>query len=401
MSDKSYTICKIMKLNSLNANGRYSVRSAGEHNLREYVPDNCDSEKQNLNKDIVELPKMIDGSYYSYQTVVKNAIKEIQDNGTMGKVRPDAVYAFEICLGFNPADGKDWKDIISEKDLDKWCQENKKWLEERFGKNNLKHLVLHMDESTPHLHALIVPINNKGRLSAKSFINGPTDLSKLQTEYAKKVGSQFGLSRGVSKKEIRASKELENKLYPNYSDISKFKKATLGKIMDESEIIKVNPKELDSNGHILPSYEERVLDEFQNVKYHYLVLENSLRQELKEELKQEIKKVDADFERIELEKEEFEKEKKKKDAELKQKEEELISKEHELQKLLGVLESTKKSIKEIRKDYIYFETLNRALKHESNKDIAKDLYKQLNKLVEEQHKRDKENIHAIKQFDLR
>lgn len=290
MSDKSYTICKIMKLNSLNANGRYSVRSAGEHNLREYVPDNCDSEKQNLNKDIVELPKMIDGSHYSYQTVVKNAIKEIQDNGTMGKVRPDAVYAFEICLGFNPADGKDWKDIISEKDLDKWCQENKKWLEERFGKNNLKHLVLHMDESTPHLHALIVPINNKGRLSAKSFINGPTDLSKLQTEYAKKVGSQFGLSRGVSKKEIRASKELENKLYPNYSDISKFKKATLGKIMDESEIIKVNPKELDSNGHILPSYEERVLDEFQNVKYHYLVLENSLRQELKEELKQEIKK---------------------------------------------------------------------------------------------------------------
>ena len=87
--------------------------------------------------------------------------------------------------------------------------------------------------------------------------------------------------------------------------------------------------------------------------------------------------------------------------ELKQKEEELISKEHELQKLLGVLESTKKSIREIKKDYTYFETLNRALKHESNKDIAKDLYKQLNKLVEEQHKRDKENIHAIKQFDIR
>ena len=194
---------------------------------------------------------------------------------------------------------------------------------------------------------------------------------------------------------------MENKLYPNYSDMSKFKKATLGKIKDESEIIKVNPKELDSNGHILPSYEERVLGEFQNVKYHYLALENSLRQELKEELKQEMKKVDTDFERIALEKEEFEKEKKKKDAELKQKEEELISKEHELQKLLGVLESTKKSIREIKKDYTYFETLNRALKHESNKDIAKDLYKQLNKLVEEQHKRDKENIHAIKQFDIR
>ena len=112
-------------------------------------------------------------------------------------------------------------------------------------------------------------------------------------------------------------------------------------------------KELDSNGHILPSYEERVLGEFQNVKYHYLTLENSLRQELKEELKQEIKKVDTDFERIALEKEEFEKEKKKKDAELKQKEEELISKEHELQKLLGVLESTKKSIREIKRLYIF------------------------------------------------
>lgn len=401
MSDKSYIICKIMKLNSLNANGRYSVRSAGEHNLREYLPDNCDPKKQNLNKDIVELPKMLDGNNYSYQAVVKNAIKEVQNNGTMGKVRSNAVYAFEVCLGFKPADGKDWKDIIPKKDLDKWCQENKKWLEEHFGKNNLKHLVLHMDESTPHLHALIVPINDKGRLSAKSFIDGPTDLSKLQTEYAKEVGVQFGLSRGVSKNEIKVSKKLENKLYPNYSDMSKFKKATLSKVKNESEIVKVRPEELDTNGHILPSYEERVLDEFQNVKYQYLALENSLRQELKEELKQETKKIDTDFENIELEKENVEKEKKKKDAELKQKEEKLIAKEIELQKLLSIFEGAKKSIKEIRKDYIYFETLNRALKHESNKDIAKDLYKQLNKLVEEQHKRDKENIHAIKQFDLR
>lgn len=397
MADKSYTICKINKITSLSSNSRYSARSTGEHNLREYTPYNCDPDKQNLNKDIVALPKRLNERPISYQEAIKQSIAQAQAKGTMGKVRKNAVYGFEIVLGFTPKDGKTWQDIINENRLEEWCEDNKKWLEEKFGKENLKHLVLHMDETNPHLHALIVPINEKGRLSAKSFINGPKDCSLIQTEYAQKVGAKYGLLRGVPKSKI-CSSELKKQLYPDYKTMAEFKKNSIGKVLIDENDIRAKENEKDEFGHILPEYEERMIKDLQSVRFQAVSYVSSLKQQLKEELAETDKNIDKQYDELLSLQKDLEDEKKRYEEEYKKRTAALQLKEDELLKTLGILSETHKSMKDLKKDFAYFNTLNRALKNHPDVEYSKKLYKELNVLVDEQRKKDKETKEELKKF---
>ena len=59
---------------------------------------------------------------------------------------------------------------------------------------------IHRDETTPHLVAYVVPIDEiTGNLNAKKFIGGTRNvLSEMQTNFAKTV-SDLGLDRGREK----------------------------------------------------------------------------------------------------------------------------------------------------------------------------------------------------------
>lgn len=82
-----------------------------------------------------------------------------------------------------------------------WEQEGFFWdctqfFEDKYGKENMISAVVHMDETTPHLHLNFVPIND-GRLSSKSLFDR-RKLAQLQTELWEKVGKRYGLKRGKS-----------------------------------------------------------------------------------------------------------------------------------------------------------------------------------------------------------
>jgi hypothetical protein len=81
----------------------------------------------------------------------------------------------------------------------KWVESNLDFLKEKFGEKNVVSFTLHQDETTPHIHAVIIPIsqNDKGRacLSADRLFN-PTTLAQLQTDYAAAM-APHGLERGV------------------------------------------------------------------------------------------------------------------------------------------------------------------------------------------------------------
>ena len=52
-------------------------------------------------------------------------------------------------------------------------ERSRKWLENKYGKNNLISTSIHRDETTPHLVAYVVPIDEiTGNLNAKKFIGG-------------------------------------------------------------------------------------------------------------------------------------------------------------------------------------------------------------------------------------
>lgn len=56
--------------------------------------------------------------------------------------------------------------------------------------------IIHMDESTPHLHVMSVPLTADGRLSAREMVGNRTQMSKCQTMFYEDVGRAFGLERG-------------------------------------------------------------------------------------------------------------------------------------------------------------------------------------------------------------
>ena len=73
---------------------------------------------------------------------------------------------------------------------------------------------LHRDETTPHLVAYVVPIDQKGKLNCKEFLGGRAKLNKMQTDFANQV-KDLGLTRG---KEGSKSRHTSIKEY--YHDIN-------------------------------------------------------------------------------------------------------------------------------------------------------------------------------------
>lgn len=69
-------------------------------------------------------------------------------------------------------------------------------MSEKYGEKNIMRFTLHMDETTPHIHAVVVPLTKDGRLSAKEITGGPKGMEQLQDEYGAKM-ARFGLERGL------------------------------------------------------------------------------------------------------------------------------------------------------------------------------------------------------------
>ncbi|AWY43771.1 hypothetical protein DKY63_29175 [Pseudomonas putida] len=72
-----------------------------------------------------------------------------------------------------------------------------RWLKQRHGAENVISSTLHLDESTPHLVAYVVPRTKDGRLSCRDFLGGPAKLREMQDSFHAACGVKRGLERGV------------------------------------------------------------------------------------------------------------------------------------------------------------------------------------------------------------
>jgi hypothetical protein len=102
--------------------------------------------------------------------------------------RKDAVVGIE--LTFQVGNQTDWRSPPTKKDphgkpkkaqpakLRDFSHAVRDWLVAEFGEANVVSVVLHADESTPHIQAVVVPIKD-GKLCAKHWLDGPARLSKL------------------------------------------------------------------------------------------------------------------------------------------------------------------------------------------------------------------------------
>lgn len=126
---------------------------------------------------------------------VKRRVADIQSRQKR-KIRCDAPVAIEYMITASP----EAMAHLSAEERERYFTECLSFVEARHGTRNRLSAVLHLDETTPHLHILVFP-ELEGKLDAKSYFKLPA-LTELQDEFAIKVGKQFGLERGVRLTEL-------------------------------------------------------------------------------------------------------------------------------------------------------------------------------------------------------
>lgn len=132
---------------------------------------------------------------------------EIQAANLKRKPQKNAAYAIEASFSASPEwfEGKE----IGQKDrmFDGFLN----WAKERFGAQNILQAAVHYDETTPHMHLLMVPIvqTEKGaKYSSSEFLAGREGLRQIQTDLAAYM-KPFGLSRGVEGSKARHTDQHE------------------------------------------------------------------------------------------------------------------------------------------------------------------------------------------------
>ncbi|MDV2998183.1 MAG: hypothetical protein N4J56_007888 [Chroococcidiopsis sp. SAG 2025] len=79
--------------------------------------------------------------------------------------------------------------------LENFQQAVHQWLDEKYG-DRIVRAELHLDEATPHIHAYLVPLDEKGKLNCRALFGGREKLSKFQDSYAIAM-APLGLERGI------------------------------------------------------------------------------------------------------------------------------------------------------------------------------------------------------------
>lgn len=242
-----------------------TLRSKHIHNFREATVLNADPELKDQNEEISATFDQ-QGNRLDYNDAWQERMKDLpsyQQHGT----RKNAVLAIEVVTTFSRDENID---------LEKWKEENVKWLEKTFnvspdGKNNVLSVVYHADEpGNVHCHAIVVPVDEKGNLNASRFLDGRRVMSQMQTDYGKSM-EQFGLERGLENGHAR------------HQDIKKYY-AELNNAIEVSQ-----PKEQED----AITYRNRVIEELQTMQAAALRERNEKKREMERYLAQK-RKVDEE-----------------------------------------------------------------------------------------------------------
>lgn len=112
------------------------------------------------------------------------------------KRRKDAVLAIEYLVTASPEAFKRHGGRLDDSG-NGYFADALKWLQAKHGKANVISATIHLDESTPHMVAYVVPMTADKRLSCREFLGGPEKLRAMQTDFHAKCGAPRGLERGV------------------------------------------------------------------------------------------------------------------------------------------------------------------------------------------------------------
>ena len=234
---------------------RAEINGKGTHNDRKA--------KNHTNKDID--PTRTHLNYYIKKnklTYTKEFDKYMKENNLQGHLRSNSIIMCQMMFTSDQA----FFDKIGEKETKRYFDECYKFIcnYKSLGEKNIISAVVHLDEGSPHMHLMFVPVvhtkdkegNNIDKICARDFWKGRDSYRKLQDAYFNHVKSKgFDLERGMfvedtnrkhytveeykkitnydNTKKILNEIKLELPDIPDISDISKFSRKRDEKILEE------------------------------------------------------------------------------------------------------------------------------------------------------------------------
>lgn len=184
MPKQPKAIARIAKLH------RNDLSGSGSHTLRQRTTPNADSARTNLRLLGPDDPNI------KLQDLVMTKIAE---HPQQRKIRPDAVYCVEVLLSaspeyFRPAQPEKYGEYEPER-LQAWVDASMSWLQRRY-ENNLVLVELHLDETTPHIEAYMVPFDENRQLNCRSLFGGREKMREFQNSYAAAM-APLDIARGI------------------------------------------------------------------------------------------------------------------------------------------------------------------------------------------------------------
>lgn len=204
----AYTFMEINKIKTCG-----NMVSKYNHNYRKVDVANAIPGLEGLNEELIPLPVKDDGTEMRYDEAFRERIGSLpyyQDH----RVRGNQVLGYELLMTFSKDESVD---------VETWKKQSVEWLHKTFdvagdGKSNVLGAIYHADESgNVHIHAFVVPIDERGHLNAKRFTDGSRRMSDLQSSYAETVACA-GLERGLHGSS--AKHQVIRKLYADINNVS-------------------------------------------------------------------------------------------------------------------------------------------------------------------------------------
>ncbi len=202
-----HAIARIAKLKGSN------ITPSEQHTKRVKEVPNANPEIQNI--------RFIGQPETSNSPTLDTLVRERIGNQT---IRKNGVLCVEILLTASPEyfrpDEPSKAGYYQQKPLEDWQQAVKQWLDNQYG-DRIVRAELHLDEATPHIHAYLVPLDERGKLNCRGLFGGREKLSKFQDSYAEAM-SPLGLERG-----IKGSKAKHTAVKQYYAAVNKEPDLTL------------------------------------------------------------------------------------------------------------------------------------------------------------------------------
>ncbi|MGM0859094.1 MAG: MobV family relaxase [Pseudomonadota bacterium] len=171
----------IMRFQKLKAASMGSLAGSLAHTMRSRYTPNADPELIKDNKVLLGPESTAD------------VVQAVRDRWPE-KHRKDAVGCIEYFIGASP----EWfKKHGGHGDQDAYFQHAIDWLKSEYGEENVVSVVQHNDETSPHLAAYVVPVDEYGKLNAKQWTGGRAACARMQTRFQEAAGEPVGLERGI------------------------------------------------------------------------------------------------------------------------------------------------------------------------------------------------------------